>query len=94
MLKVTGSQRGERLTQSQIIASIRESSNSIRFLSPDLKAAAIASWQKGLHAVFVTCAGLTVIMIIAGLGVKELDLKSPVRVSQAPKPADEENQES
>lgn len=59
----------------EIIASIRESSASIRYLPEPLKSIAIASYQKGLHAVFICTVVLSVITLISGLGIRELDMK-------------------
>ncbi|OWZ29452.1 multidrug resistance protein fnx1 [Cryptococcus neoformans AD2-60a] len=59
----------------ETIASIRESSASIRYLPEPLKSIAIASYQKGLHAVFICTVVLSVITLISGLGIRELDMK-------------------
>lgn len=59
----------------QIIASIRESSASIQYLPEPLKSAAIASYQKGLHAVFICTVVLSVITLLSGLGIREVDMK-------------------
>ncbi|KIR24735.1 multidrug resistance protein fnx1 [Cryptococcus deuterogattii 99/473] len=59
----------------QIIASIRESSASIQYLPEPLRSTAIASYQKGLHAVFVCTVVLSVITLLSGLGIREVDMK-------------------
>lgn len=59
----------------QIIASIRESSASIQYLPEPLKSIAIASYQKGLHAVFICTLILSVITLLSGLGIREVDMK-------------------
>ncbi|KIR59281.1 multidrug resistance protein fnx1 [Cryptococcus bacillisporus CA1873] len=59
----------------EIIASIRESSASIQYLPEPLKSAAIASYQKGLHAVFICTVVLSVITLLSGLGIREVDMK-------------------
>lgn len=59
----------------QIIASIRESSASIQYLPEPLKSTAIASYQKGLHAVFICTVVLSVITLLSGLGIREVDMK-------------------
>ncbi|KIR81446.1 multidrug resistance protein fnx1 [Cryptococcus gattii EJB2] len=59
----------------EIIASIRESSASIQYLPEPLKSIAIASYQKGLHAVFICTLVLSVITLLSGLGIREVDMK-------------------
>lgn len=63
------------LINSQIITSIRRSSASIRDLPPLLKAAAIASYQHAIHAVFLVFIVLSVVYLLAGLGIREVDMK-------------------
>lgn len=58
----------------QIITSIRQSSTSIRHLPPHLQEAATASYQKALHAVFMVGIVLTVVVVLAGLGIREVDM--------------------
>lgn len=71
----------------QIILKVRQSSASIRDLDPIHKAQAILSYRNALHAVFVVCGVLAVVALLAGMGIKEIDLsaKKPVK-----KPLDEE----
>jgi hypothetical protein len=43
-------------------------------LPPHLQEAATASYQKALHAVFMVGIVLTVVVVLAGLGVREVDM--------------------
>jgi hypothetical protein len=43
-------------------------------LAPHLQEAATASYQKALHAVFVVGVVLTVVVVLAGLGIREVDM--------------------
>jgi hypothetical protein len=54
--------------------SIRQSSASIKNLPPALKAAAILSYQNAIHAVFLVGIVLSVICVLAGMGIKEVDM--------------------
>ena len=54
-------------------------------MPPALKAAAITSYEKGLHAVFLAAIGLSVVYTVVGLGMRNVNLKNP-----APKKVDEE----
>ncbi|KAK8866078.1 hypothetical protein IAR55_001229 [Kwoniella newhampshirensis] len=58
----------------EIIASIRESSSSIRYLDEPLKTIAIISYRKALHAVFICCVVFSVVTFLAGLGMREVDM--------------------
>nr|XP_019014992.1 multidrug resistance protein fnx1 [Kwoniella pini CBS 10737]OCF53773.1 multidrug resistance protein fnx1 [Kwoniella pini CBS 10737] len=58
----------------ETIAAIRESSASIRYLPEPLKSIAIASYQKALHAVFLCAVILSVVYLLAGLGIREIDM--------------------
>lgn len=58
-----------------MIASIRQSSESISNLPPMLKAAAITSYQRALHAVFLVGIVLSVVQFLAVLGIKEVDMR-------------------
>lgn len=70
----------------QIITSIRQSSTSIRHLSPELQDAATISYQKALHAVFIVCIVLAAVTTLAGMGIREVDMNvEPKKVT-----ADEE----
>lgn len=60
----------------QIITSIRQSSTSIRHLSPELQAAATISYQKALHAVFLVCIVLAAVTTLAGMGIREVDMNA------------------
>ncbi len=53
-----------------------------------LKAAAIASYQHALHAVFVVCIVLSVVQFLAVLGIREISMETP----PAAKVADEEEE--
>ena len=63
-----------RILSTQIITSIRQSSTSIRHLPPHLQEAATASYQKALHAVFMVGIVLAVVTVLAGLGIREIDM--------------------
>jgi hypothetical protein len=43
-------------------------------LPPHLQEAATASYQKALHAVFVVGIVLSVVVVLAGLGIREVDM--------------------
>ncbi|WVQ82709.1 hypothetical protein IAT38_004841 [Cryptococcus sp. DSM 104549] len=58
----------------RIIAGIRESSASIRHLPEPLKTIALDSYQKALHTVFVCVVVLAVVTMLAGLGIREIDM--------------------
>ncbi|WVQ70843.1 hypothetical protein IAR50_000368 [Cryptococcus sp. DSM 104548] len=58
----------------KIIAAIRESSQSIRYLEEPLKSIAILSYQKALHAVFICIVIMSVITFLSGLGIREIDM--------------------
>lgn len=73
MKAITGNGRG---ADQQIITSIRQSSTSIRHLAPHLREAATISYQKALHAVFLVCIVIAVVITLAGLGVKEIDMNA------------------
>lgn len=77
----------------QIIASIRESSASIRYLPEPLKSIAIASYQKGLHAVFICTVVLSVITLLSGLGIRELDMKQIMSGGKQAKQVQNESEE-
>ncbi|OCF54216.1 multidrug resistance protein fnx1 [Kwoniella mangroviensis CBS 10435] len=62
----------------EAIASIRESSTSIRYLAEPLKSIAINSYQKALHAVFLCAVILSVVYLLAGLGIREIDMHKAV----------------
>ncbi|WRT64278.1 uncharacterized protein IL334_001209 [Kwoniella shivajii] len=69
------------LAKIQTIASIRESSASIRYLQEPLKSIAMDSYQKALHAVFICAIVLSVVYLLAGLGIREIDMHAkPERV--------------
>lgn len=74
----------------QIITSIRQSSQSIRFLSPEIQVEAIASYQKALHAVFSVGMVLAVLSVIVALGIKEVDMKAAPGVKKVVTPREEE----
>lgn len=77
----------------EIIASIRESSASIRYLPEPLKSIAIASYQKGLHAVFICTVVLSVITLLSGLGIRELDMKQIMSGGKQAKQVQNESEE-
>lgn len=52
-----------------------------------MRAAAITSYEKGLHAVFVAAIGLSILYTLVGLGMRNVNLQSP-----APKKVDEEDE--
>jgi MFS family permease len=58
----------------EIIAAIRQSSDSIRNLPKGLQDAATASYQKALHAVFIVAIVLSVIGVVSALGMREVDM--------------------
>lgn len=58
----------------KIISQIRQSSNDIRHLDPVYRDAAVASYQRALHAVFVCAIVLSVIGVLASLGIREVDM--------------------
>ncbi|TYJ52479.1 hypothetical protein B9479_006912 [Cryptococcus floricola] len=58
----------------KIIAAIRESSQSIRYLDEPLKTIAILSYQKALRAVFICVVVLGFITFLSGLGIREIDM--------------------
>ncbi|WWD17720.1 hypothetical protein CI109_102161 [Kwoniella shandongensis] len=81
----------------EIIASIRESSASIKHLAEPLKSIAIISYQKALHAVFICCAVLTFVTFLSGLGMREVDMhkimaETKAQVSQAEEEGEEEQE--
>ncbi|WWC58641.1 uncharacterized protein I303_101185 [Kwoniella dejecticola CBS 10117] len=76
----------------ETIAAIRESSASIRYLSEPLKSIAIASYQKALHAVFLCAVILSVVYLLAGLGIREIDMHKAM-VVKPPSDDAEEGQE-
>ncbi|ORY31766.1 major facilitator superfamily domain-containing protein [Naematelia encephala] len=67
--RITGEGAGD------IIASIRKSSASIRLLPPDLQLSAVQSYQKAFHGVFSVSIVFAVVALLAGLGLKEVDLQ-------------------
>lgn len=70
-----------------IIESIRKSSDSIKYLPPDLQRAATQSYQRALHVVFIGAIVLSVIGVVSALGMREVDMKAP------PKPVRSEEEE-
>ncbi|ORY34297.1 transporter [Naematelia encephala] len=73
-------QLSERITgpgAEETIALIRESSDAIQNLPPAIKAAAIASYDKAIHAVFVVCVVVCVLQLLVVLGVKEVNMLPP-----------------
>ncbi|WVO12917.1 hypothetical protein L204_100525 [Cryptococcus depauperatus] len=58
----------------KIIASIRGSSSSIRYLKEPLKSIAIFSYGKALHAVFICVVVMGAITFLSGLGIREVDM--------------------
>lgn len=72
-----------------IITKIRQSSNSIGQLPPVLQAAATASYQKALHAVFVCAIVAATIGVISSMGIREIDMNAALQ-----KPADSDDDEA
>ena len=66
----------------QIIASIRESSDSIRNLPPDLRATAQASYAAALHGVFVTTIVFTVLAALSVMFIREVDMSPPKKTPE------------
>ncbi|BEJ10924.1 hypothetical protein CspHIS471_0103460 [Cutaneotrichosporon sp. HIS471] len=72
----------------KIITKIRESSDSIRGLPPVQQAAAIASYQKALHAVFICAIIASTIGVISSMGIREIDMNAALH-----KPDDSDDDE-
>ncbi|WVF70344.1 hypothetical protein IAT40_005134 [Kwoniella sp. CBS 6097] len=79
-----------RIDDENVITSIRESSASIRFLPEPLKTIAIDSYRKALHAVFLCTVVLSVVYLLSGLGIREIDMQKSMA---PPKPVDEDQEE-
>lgn len=71
-----------------IISKIRQSSSSIRDLPPVLQAAATASYQKALHAVFVCAIILATVGVLSSMGIREIDMNAALQ-----KPPSEEDED-
>ncbi|OCF33929.1 multidrug resistance protein fnx1 [Kwoniella heveanensis CBS 569] len=78
----------KRIDDDDVITSIRESSASIRYLPEPLKSIAIDSYRKALHAVFICTVVLSVIYLLSGLGIREIDMQKSMA---APRLTDDEN---
>ncbi|GMK56737.1 hypothetical protein CspeluHIS016_0305770 [Cutaneotrichosporon spelunceum] len=63
----------------KIITQVRESSDSIRTLPPVQQAAAIASYQRALNAVFVCSIVLSTIGVLSSMGIREIDMNDALR---------------
>ncbi|EIW72535.1 hypothetical protein TREMEDRAFT_26050 [Tremella mesenterica DSM 1558] len=72
---------------SELIKHIRQSSQSVRDLPPNLQIIAQQSYASGLHAVFVTTIVTSVLAVIVALGMRE------VKMDGLPKNQDQEGEE-
>ncbi|KAK4685621.1 hypothetical protein P7C73_g4525, partial [Tremellales sp. Uapishka_1] len=59
---------------SQIITSIRQSSSSIRYLPPVIREAAVESYLRAIRGVFIVSIVFAVVGLLAGMGMRNLDL--------------------
>lgn len=96
---VLGPELHKRITgpgSAKLIERIRQSSEEIRKLSPELQLAATTSYGKALHAVFVCSVVLAVIGVLSGMGMREVDMtpKKPAPLTDEPESIEERGQRS
>jgi len=77
---ILGRELKERITgpgAEKLIIAIRESSALVRNLPPDIQRAAVASYQKAIHGVFVVGFVLSILAVLSSLSIRERNISTP-----------------